>query len=210
MCQLYFESDTGITNIGVGGASGWRTVGGSTAGVQPTPTAKTADATLTVAELLTRIVTATKASAVALTLPTGTLTDAGFLGGAAQGQRELRVGGHQPRLVVGCRHHDCRHRSHLRWCGSGRDLDFGQVPHGQDGAQHLRYLSGELMDEFDTIQADARQSFRPQRPKRVSRVFRHAATVLTANRRYSSALPTFPLAGRITRPRFRALPIPRC
>jgi hypothetical protein len=84
MCQLYFESDTGITNIGVGGASGWRTVGGSTAGVQPTPTAKTADATLTVAELLTRIVTATKASAVALTLPTGTLTDAGFLGGAAK------------------------------------------------------------------------------------------------------------------------------
>lgn len=46
--------------------------------VQVTPTAKTADATLTVAELRTRIVTATSASAVALTLPTGTLTDAGF------------------------------------------------------------------------------------------------------------------------------------
>lgn len=46
---------------------------------QPAPTAKTANATLTIAELLTRIVTATSASAVALTLPTGTLTDAGFL-----------------------------------------------------------------------------------------------------------------------------------
>jgi hypothetical protein len=59
-------------------------VGGSTAGSQPTPTAKTGDATLTVAELLTRIVTATSASAVALTLPTGTLTDAGFAGGLAK------------------------------------------------------------------------------------------------------------------------------
>jgi len=45
---------------------------------QDTPTAKTADATLTIAELRTRIITATSASAVALTLPTGTLTDAGF------------------------------------------------------------------------------------------------------------------------------------
>lgn len=40
-------------------------------GTQPTPTAKTADAALTVAELQTRIVTATSATAVALTLPTG-------------------------------------------------------------------------------------------------------------------------------------------
>lgn len=46
--------------------------------LQAAPTAKTADATLTVAELRTRIVTATSASAVALTLPTGALTDAGF------------------------------------------------------------------------------------------------------------------------------------
>jgi len=46
---------------------------------QPTPTAKTATATLTIAELLTGIVTATSASAVALTLPTGTLSDAGFV-----------------------------------------------------------------------------------------------------------------------------------
>jgi len=45
---------------------------------QPTPTAKTGNATLTIAELLTGIVTATSSSAVALTLPTGTLSDAGF------------------------------------------------------------------------------------------------------------------------------------
>ena len=45
---------------------------------QPTPTAKTATATLTIAELLTGIVTATSATAVALTLPTGTLSEAGF------------------------------------------------------------------------------------------------------------------------------------
>jgi hypothetical protein len=49
---------------------------------QPAPTAKSASATLTIAELLTGIVTATSATAVALTLPTGTLTDAGILGGA--------------------------------------------------------------------------------------------------------------------------------
>ena len=84
MCQLYFESDTGICNIGVGGESAWRTIGGAASGAQPTPTAKTADATLTVAELQTRVVTATSASAVALTLPTGTLTDAGFFGGNAE------------------------------------------------------------------------------------------------------------------------------
>lgn len=46
--------------------------------VQDTPTAKTATATLTIAELRTGIITSTSASAVALTLPTGTLTDAGF------------------------------------------------------------------------------------------------------------------------------------
>lgn len=44
----------------------------------PAPTAKTANASLAIAELLTKIVTAASASAVALTLPTGTLTDAGL------------------------------------------------------------------------------------------------------------------------------------
>ena len=48
---------------------------------QPTPTAKTAAATLTIAELLTGIVTYNGVAA-GLTLPTGTLTDAGILAGA--------------------------------------------------------------------------------------------------------------------------------
>jgi hypothetical protein len=47
---------------------------------QPTPTAKTTAATLTIAELLTKILTGTHAAGatVAYTLPTGTLTDAGL------------------------------------------------------------------------------------------------------------------------------------
>ena len=44
---------------------------------QPTPTAKSASATLTIAELLTGIVTTSGTVAMTLTLPTGTLTDAG-------------------------------------------------------------------------------------------------------------------------------------
>lgn len=84
MFQLYFESDTGALNVGVGGAAGWRAIGSGASGVQPAPTAKTADATLTIAELQTRIITSTSASAVALTLPTGALTDAGFFGGLAK------------------------------------------------------------------------------------------------------------------------------
>lgn len=78
--QFYYESDTGLLKYGSSGGAGWLDTATAPQGA---PTAKTADATLTIAELLTRIVTATKASAVALTLPTGTLTDAGFQGGAA-------------------------------------------------------------------------------------------------------------------------------
>ena len=48
---------------------------------QPTPSAVNASATLTVAQLLTRIITTNSAVAVAFTLPTGTLTDAGILNG---------------------------------------------------------------------------------------------------------------------------------
>jgi len=48
---------------------------------QPTPSAVNASATLTIAQLLTRIITTTSATAVAFTLPTGTLTDAGILNG---------------------------------------------------------------------------------------------------------------------------------
>ncbi len=45
---------------------------------QVTPTAKTAAVTLTIAELLTGIITGNPAAAVAYTLPTGTLCDAGM------------------------------------------------------------------------------------------------------------------------------------
>lgn len=46
-----------------------------------TPTVANATATLTIAQLLTLIITTTSSTAVALTLPTGTLTDAGILNG---------------------------------------------------------------------------------------------------------------------------------
>jgi hypothetical protein len=78
---FYYETDTGILNYGAAGASGWMSLGKP--GVMATPVAKTGDATLTIAELMTGTITATKATAVAFTLPTGTLTDAGFLGGTA-------------------------------------------------------------------------------------------------------------------------------
>lgn len=51
--------------------------------IQPTITTLTATATLTIAQLLNTIVQVTSASAVALTLPTGTLTDAGVLNGGS-------------------------------------------------------------------------------------------------------------------------------
>ncbi len=52
--------------------------------VQPAPTAKTTATTLTIAELLTKIITGTHTagSTQAYTLPTGTLTDAGLTIGA--------------------------------------------------------------------------------------------------------------------------------
>lgn len=84
--QFYLETDTGVMNIGQAGAAAWQAGGGQYSGAQPTPTAKTADATLTIAEILTRIVTVTSASAVALTLPTGTLTDAGIVPALAVNQ----------------------------------------------------------------------------------------------------------------------------
>ena len=46
---------------------------------QPTPTALAATATLTVAQLLTGIVTTSGTVAITLTLPTGTLSDAGIV-----------------------------------------------------------------------------------------------------------------------------------
>jgi hypothetical protein len=84
---FYYESDTGTVNVGVSGGTAWLTDGAF--GAQPTPTAKTADATLTIAELLTGIVTATSASAAALTLPTGALTDAGVAGGTLKADQSF-------------------------------------------------------------------------------------------------------------------------
>lgn len=49
---------------------------------QPAPTTKSAAGTLTIAELLTGLFTTSQGASMALTLPTGTLTDAGILGGA--------------------------------------------------------------------------------------------------------------------------------
>ena len=49
---------------------------------QPAPTALAATATLTIAQLLTGIVTTSGTVAITLTLPTGTLTDAGVTGPA--------------------------------------------------------------------------------------------------------------------------------
>lgn len=47
--------------------------------VQPPPPAKSAAATLTIAELLTRLIVTSGTAAISLTLPTGTLTDAGLV-----------------------------------------------------------------------------------------------------------------------------------
>jgi hypothetical protein len=73
---FYFETDTGTLYFGQSGGAAW--LRDDLFKPQGAPTAKTGDATLTIAELLTGIVTATSASAVALTLPTGALTDAGL------------------------------------------------------------------------------------------------------------------------------------
>lgn len=77
---FFLETDTGLLKYAASGATGWTD---TRIRPQATPTAKTATATLTIAELLTQIITATSASAVALTLPTGTLTDAGLNSGAS-------------------------------------------------------------------------------------------------------------------------------
>jgi hypothetical protein len=50
---------------------------------QQTPAAVTATGTLSIANLLSQIITSTSATAVSLTLPTGTLSDAGVSGGAS-------------------------------------------------------------------------------------------------------------------------------
>ena len=77
---FYYETDTGTLYFGLSGESAWRSFGAAL-GTQGAPTAKTADFTATIAELLTGAITVTSATAVALTLPTGALTDAGLSGG---------------------------------------------------------------------------------------------------------------------------------
>jgi hypothetical protein len=60
-CSVLFRDRHRHSSTSASAAGRWRTLAASLAASQPTPTAKTADATLTIAELLTRIVTATKA-----------------------------------------------------------------------------------------------------------------------------------------------------
>ena len=67
--------------VQIAGGSTTNLVGTSGYQIQPTITTLTATATLTIAQLLTYIVQVTSATAVTLTLPTGTLTDAGILNG---------------------------------------------------------------------------------------------------------------------------------
>ena len=76
---MAYQDSAGVA-IGGGTASNLQHLGNIFI-AQSTPSAVNASATLTVAQLLTRIITTQSAIAVALTLPTGTLTDAGILSG---------------------------------------------------------------------------------------------------------------------------------
>lgn len=79
---FYYATDTGLLYFGTSGASSWKLMP-DVFNAQSAPTAKTTTTiTLTIAELLTRLITSTQTAAVAMTLPTGTLTDAGFGNGA--------------------------------------------------------------------------------------------------------------------------------
>lgn len=72
----------GATNIGTKlNVTGSSLQNGNNYFSQPTPTALSATATLTISQILTGITTVTSGIAVSLTLPTGTLTDAGILTG---------------------------------------------------------------------------------------------------------------------------------
>ena len=97
--QSYTTTGVGTITItsGTTGTINNMTIGGTTAAqitgtniiattniynTQPTPTVLTATGTLSIAQILTDIIAVTSATAVSLTLPTGTLTDAGVLAGA--------------------------------------------------------------------------------------------------------------------------------
>ena len=77
--KMAYQDPAGV-NITGGSASNLQNLTNIFA-IQPTPSAINASATLTIAQLLTRIITVNSATAVAFTLPTGTLTDAGILNG---------------------------------------------------------------------------------------------------------------------------------
>jgi trimeric autotransporter adhesin len=97
-------STTNVANLNASSLNGATfaapgTIGGTTAGagnftslsvttgyydIQPTPTALTATGTLTIAQIQGDLITVTSSAAVSLTLPTGTLTDAGVLSGTLQ------------------------------------------------------------------------------------------------------------------------------
>lgn len=77
--QFYLASDTG--QLSLWDRASWRNID---SGVQAAPVAKTGSATLTADEVQNGIVTVTSSTAVALTLPTGALMDAGFQAGAAK------------------------------------------------------------------------------------------------------------------------------
>jgi hypothetical protein len=110
---------------------------------QGAPTAVNSTATLTIANILTGIITTTSATAVALTLPTGTLTDAGR--GRAGGRPDVRLVHDQPRQLGRRDHHDRRHRPHDRRQRGLRDRDDLPLGHPQDRDQHLRHLSPRLI-----------------------------------------------------------------
>jgi hypothetical protein len=77
--QFFLDTDSGDLTYWDGSA--WLRLQESR--TQAAPAAKTGDATLTAAELLGGIVTSTSATAVALTLPLGSLMDAAISGGNA-------------------------------------------------------------------------------------------------------------------------------
>lgn len=81
--QFYWDSANSFSTWGVPSVGCKLTSLGVLTKIQPTPTAVNATATLTIAQLLTLIITSTTALAVTGTLPTGTLSDAGFNNGAS-------------------------------------------------------------------------------------------------------------------------------
>jgi hypothetical protein len=81
--QIFWDNTNSFAQWGVPGNGVKLDSSGIFFRMQPAPTAVNATATLTIAQLLTTIITSTTAAAVTATLPTGTLTDAGVMNGAS-------------------------------------------------------------------------------------------------------------------------------